>query len=161
GWAQVHYGYANSLEEETEKMRYDLYYIKHRSIWLDLWLLFATSKILVKGEEAILECRTTLPRAPRETAAGRRSQAGPFRRHLPSSTRPPSRIIAEPETQSWRVRAEWWRPEPPASAEQAMADRRGAVPFWALIAFTTTLLIAPQQILSALAPLHIAALAIA
>ena len=31
GWAQVCYGYANSLEEETEKMCYDLYYIKHCS----------------------------------------------------------------------------------------------------------------------------------
>jgi lipopolysaccharide/colanic/teichoic acid biosynthesis glycosyltransferase len=29
GWAQVRQGYANGLEEETEKMRYDLYYIKH------------------------------------------------------------------------------------------------------------------------------------
>ena len=35
GWAQVRYGYANNLEEETEKMRYDLYYIKNRSLWLD------------------------------------------------------------------------------------------------------------------------------
>ena len=32
GWAQVRYGYANNLEEETEKMRYDLYYIKNRSL---------------------------------------------------------------------------------------------------------------------------------
>jgi len=28
GWAQVRYAYANNLEEEIEKMRYDLYYIK-------------------------------------------------------------------------------------------------------------------------------------
>ena len=35
GWAQVRYGYANNLEEETEKMRYDLFYIKNRSLWLD------------------------------------------------------------------------------------------------------------------------------
>ena len=32
GWAQVRYGYANDLAEETEKMRYDFYYIKHRKI---------------------------------------------------------------------------------------------------------------------------------
>jgi len=31
GWAQVRYHYANDLEEEIEKMKYDLYYIKHRS----------------------------------------------------------------------------------------------------------------------------------
>jgi lipopolysaccharide/colanic/teichoic acid biosynthesis glycosyltransferase len=42
GWAQVRYRYANSLEEETEKMCYDLYYIRHRSLWLDLRVLPAT-----------------------------------------------------------------------------------------------------------------------
>jgi exopolysaccharide biosynthesis polyprenyl glycosylphosphotransferase len=47
GWAQVRYGYANGLEEETEKMRYDLYYIKHRSLWLDLWILVSTFGVLV------------------------------------------------------------------------------------------------------------------
>ena len=31
GWAQVRYQYANDLEEEVEKMRHDLYYIKHMS----------------------------------------------------------------------------------------------------------------------------------
>jgi lipopolysaccharide/colanic/teichoic acid biosynthesis glycosyltransferase len=34
GMAQVRYGYANDVEEETEKIRYDLYYVKHRSLWL-------------------------------------------------------------------------------------------------------------------------------
>jgi lipopolysaccharide/colanic/teichoic acid biosynthesis glycosyltransferase len=46
GWAQVQYGYANGLEEETEKMRYDLYYIKHRSLWLDLRIMFETVAVL-------------------------------------------------------------------------------------------------------------------
>jgi lipopolysaccharide/colanic/teichoic acid biosynthesis glycosyltransferase len=32
GWAQVRYRYANRLEEETEEMRYDLYFIKHMSL---------------------------------------------------------------------------------------------------------------------------------
>jgi len=49
GWAQVRYGYANDLEEETEKMRYDLYYIKHLSIWFDLRILFDTVKIVLFG----------------------------------------------------------------------------------------------------------------
>jgi exopolysaccharide biosynthesis polyprenyl glycosylphosphotransferase len=49
GWAQVQFGYANSLEEETEKMRYDLYYIKHMRIGLDLWILFHTMKIVLFG----------------------------------------------------------------------------------------------------------------
>jgi exopolysaccharide biosynthesis polyprenyl glycosylphosphotransferase len=46
GWAQVRYGYANGLEEETEKMRYDLYYIKHRSLWIDVRILFETVAVL-------------------------------------------------------------------------------------------------------------------
>lgn len=49
GWAQVRYGYANNLEEETEKMRYDLYYIKNRSLWLDVQILFRTIGIVFMG----------------------------------------------------------------------------------------------------------------
>jgi len=51
GWAQVRYGYANDLEEETEKMRYDLYYIKHRSLRMDLEILLQTAKVVVLGHE--------------------------------------------------------------------------------------------------------------
>lgn len=47
GWAQVRYRYANNLDEEIEKLRYDLYYIKHRSPWLDLRILAATLKVVV------------------------------------------------------------------------------------------------------------------
>jgi lipopolysaccharide/colanic/teichoic acid biosynthesis glycosyltransferase len=50
GWAQVRYGYANNLEEETEKMRYDLYYIKNRSLWLDVRILGATVGIMLFGQ---------------------------------------------------------------------------------------------------------------
>ncbi len=49
GWAQVRYGYANNLKEETEKMRYDLYYVKHLSLWLDLRVLFDTVKVVLFG----------------------------------------------------------------------------------------------------------------
>jgi exopolysaccharide biosynthesis polyprenyl glycosylphosphotransferase len=51
GWAQVRQGYANNLEEETEKMRYDLYYIKHMSAWLDMWILLQTVRTIVAGHE--------------------------------------------------------------------------------------------------------------
>jgi lipopolysaccharide/colanic/teichoic acid biosynthesis glycosyltransferase/protein involved in polysaccharide export with SLBB domain len=46
GWAQVRYRYANNLEEELEKLRYDLYYVKHISFWLDLRILLETAKVL-------------------------------------------------------------------------------------------------------------------
>jgi exopolysaccharide biosynthesis polyprenyl glycosylphosphotransferase len=52
GWAQVRYRYANNLEEETEKMRYDLYYIKHMSCWLDLRILGETLKVVLFGHPA-------------------------------------------------------------------------------------------------------------
>lgn len=49
GWAQIRYGYANDLSEETEKMRYDLYFIKHLSLWLDLRILIDTVKTVLFG----------------------------------------------------------------------------------------------------------------
>jgi exopolysaccharide biosynthesis polyprenyl glycosylphosphotransferase len=52
GWAQLRYGYANDLSEETEKMRYDLYYITHRSLWLDLRIVFDTARIVLFGRDA-------------------------------------------------------------------------------------------------------------
>jgi exopolysaccharide biosynthesis polyprenyl glycosylphosphotransferase len=52
GWAQVRYRYANDLEEETEKMRYDLFYIKHASVWLDLRILLDTVKVVLVGHPA-------------------------------------------------------------------------------------------------------------
>ena len=52
GWAQVCYGYANNLEEETEKMRYDLYYIKNRSLCLDASILLRTVLVVIRGDSA-------------------------------------------------------------------------------------------------------------
>jgi exopolysaccharide biosynthesis polyprenyl glycosylphosphotransferase len=51
GWAQVRQGYANGLEEETEKMRYDLYYIKHMTALLDVRILLRTIWIVLAGRE--------------------------------------------------------------------------------------------------------------
>jgi exopolysaccharide biosynthesis polyprenyl glycosylphosphotransferase len=52
GWAQVRYGYANNLEQETEKMRYDLYYIKNHTLWLDFKILVETVFIMATGHGA-------------------------------------------------------------------------------------------------------------
>lgn len=49
GWAQVRYKYANGLGEEIEKLRYDLYYIKHCSLVLDIRILFETVRVIVAG----------------------------------------------------------------------------------------------------------------
>ncbi|MEM4168329.1 MAG: sugar transferase [Candidatus Caldarchaeum sp.] len=42
GWALVKYGYASSKEDTVIKLQYDLYYIKHWSLWLDLVILLKT-----------------------------------------------------------------------------------------------------------------------
>ncbi|MCF6280153.1 MAG: exopolysaccharide biosynthesis polyprenyl glycosylphosphotransferase [Flavobacteriaceae bacterium] len=42
GWAQVMYPYANTIEEQNEKLRYDLYYIKERNLLLDLRIVIKT-----------------------------------------------------------------------------------------------------------------------
>ncbi len=47
GWAQVKYRYGASLEDATEKLRYDLYYIKHLSIFFDLTIVFDTVKVVL------------------------------------------------------------------------------------------------------------------
>jgi exopolysaccharide biosynthesis polyprenyl glycosylphosphotransferase len=52
GWAQIKQGYSVSHAEVTEKMRYDLYYIKHLSLWLDLRILLATARIVLFGRAA-------------------------------------------------------------------------------------------------------------
>ena len=47
GWAQVKYRYGASIEDSTEKLRYDLYYIKHLSIFFDLTIVFDTVKVVL------------------------------------------------------------------------------------------------------------------
>lgn len=50
GWAQVNFPYANTIEEQETKLRYDLYYIKERNTFLDF-------KILIKTVTTILYSR--------------------------------------------------------------------------------------------------------
>ena len=42
GWAQVNYSYGESMEDSLIKLQYDLYYIKHRSVFLDLNIAIKT-----------------------------------------------------------------------------------------------------------------------
>ncbi len=42
GWAQVNHDYGASIEDAMTKLEYDLYYIKHQSLWLDLVILGRT-----------------------------------------------------------------------------------------------------------------------
>jgi exopolysaccharide biosynthesis polyprenyl glycosylphosphotransferase len=52
GWAQVNYPYGASIEDARAKLSYDLYYVKHRTMWLDLRILFATVRVVLFAEGA-------------------------------------------------------------------------------------------------------------
>jgi lipopolysaccharide/colanic/teichoic acid biosynthesis glycosyltransferase len=49
GWAQIHRDYCETLEDNIEKLSYDLFYIKNISIGLDLIIFLQTVKILLLG----------------------------------------------------------------------------------------------------------------
>lgn len=49
GWAQIRHGYSSSIEDNFEKIQYDLYYIKNRSFVLDLSIALKTINIVLKG----------------------------------------------------------------------------------------------------------------
>jgi len=50
GWAQIKFRYGRSVEDSLEKFQYDLFYIKNRSLILDLRILLKTLKLLFKKE---------------------------------------------------------------------------------------------------------------
>ena len=52
GWAQVRYHYGASLEQAREKLEYDLYYIKNRSLFLDLLIIVQTIQVILFGRGA-------------------------------------------------------------------------------------------------------------
>ena len=52
GWAQVNYPYGASVEDARQKLAYDLYYMKHRSLWLDVLTLVATVRVILFQEGA-------------------------------------------------------------------------------------------------------------
>jgi len=49
GWAQVNYRYGASPEDALEKLRYDLYYIKNMSLFMDLRILLKTIRVALFG----------------------------------------------------------------------------------------------------------------
>lgn len=49
GWAQVMQGYAASAEETSVKLSYDLYYVKHYSLALDLLIVAKTIRTVLTG----------------------------------------------------------------------------------------------------------------
>ena len=52
GWQQVNQGYCSTVDEQLDRLRYDLFYTKNVSFSLDLFILFKTGKIIVWGQGA-------------------------------------------------------------------------------------------------------------
>ena len=52
GWAQVNFPYGASVEDAREKLAYDLYYVKNRSLILDLLILVSTVRVVLFREGA-------------------------------------------------------------------------------------------------------------
>jgi exopolysaccharide biosynthesis polyprenyl glycosylphosphotransferase len=49
GWAQVRLAYAATADDARDKLEYDLYYVTHRSPWLDLAILAETARVVLTG----------------------------------------------------------------------------------------------------------------
>jgi sugar transferase (PEP-CTERM system associated) len=52
GWAQIRYPYGATVEDALEKLQYDLFYIKHLSLWLDVMIVLETIKVVLIGRGA-------------------------------------------------------------------------------------------------------------
>ena len=101
GWAQVRYRYANDLEEEIEKMRYDLYYVKHMSLWLDLRILVETIEVVLRGGESGHDGSATRRAAAAVRVAPARASlrlAAEAQRQLEFSLVPPPPPVGAAET---------------------------------------------------------------
>ncbi len=48
GWAQINYPYGSSVTDALQKLQYDLYYIKHRSLALDIEIILKTISISLR-----------------------------------------------------------------------------------------------------------------
>ncbi|NMD03617.1 MAG: sugar transferase, partial [Bacteroidales bacterium] len=49
-WGQVRFGYASNVDEMIERLKYDLYYMRHRSLLFDLKIIFYTMGTVLKGK---------------------------------------------------------------------------------------------------------------
>jgi exopolysaccharide biosynthesis polyprenyl glycosylphosphotransferase len=61
GWAQVRQGYAASAEETATKLSYDLWYLRHRGLTVDLAVLLRTLLVVMQGEWGVHRNVVALP----------------------------------------------------------------------------------------------------
>ena len=61
GWAQVRQGYAASAEETATKLSYDLWYLRHRSLTVDLAILLRTLVVVLQGDRSVTPSTAAVP----------------------------------------------------------------------------------------------------
>src|SRR5690606_4062062 len=49
GWAQVNQGHVFSIDDTDSKLKYDFFYIKNISYWIDIFIVFKTVKVILQG----------------------------------------------------------------------------------------------------------------
>jgi sugar transferase (PEP-CTERM system associated) len=52
GWAQVRYSYVSTVDDTVKKLEYDIYYVRNRSLLLDILILLETVRVVLLGEGA-------------------------------------------------------------------------------------------------------------
>jgi lipopolysaccharide/colanic/teichoic acid biosynthesis glycosyltransferase len=50
GWAQLRYPYGATNTDASEKLQYDLYYVKNHSVFLDLLIILQTAEVVLWGK---------------------------------------------------------------------------------------------------------------
>lgn len=50
GWAQIKYTYGSSVEDALIKLEYDVYYVRHWSLWMDIYILFQTVNVVLRAK---------------------------------------------------------------------------------------------------------------
>ena len=99
GWAQVRQGYAASPEATSEKLSYDLWYIRHRSFTVDIAILLRTFAVVLHGDPRGRVAAANL------IAEGDRSSADG--RHITEATeRVRTRLSADPAPEEADLAAE-------------------------------------------------------
>jgi exopolysaccharide biosynthesis polyprenyl glycosylphosphotransferase len=58
GWAQVRQGYAGSADETATKLSYDFWYLRHRSLTVDLAILLRTLGVVLQGDRSVSRAAT-------------------------------------------------------------------------------------------------------
>jgi len=49
GWAQVNQGHVADLDSIQQKLRFDFFYVKNLSLWLDILIELKTIRVIIGG----------------------------------------------------------------------------------------------------------------